>query len=1030
MLQSYEIPSKYVLPFRIVLSLLFILGIAIYIIIFTFLTAFLKFLSITAAAIILINPVYGFYILAFALPLFGDQQGSKLFLNILDIILLFIPLSWCVRLIRAEKLEFKKTPFDYWLLVFFIAVFFSLLKIVPELKQLYNSDSSFSAFMRGVFTWYATTYHWSLKHFFDLILSILLYYFIINTLTLSHFKKFIKYALISYIIAVFLGIIDYFNIISLNFFRPENKEILKFGYRRLCSLFGHSGWFAEYMILLIPFIFGFLYFGNKRNQLFSFILLALSFITLLLTYQRGQWLAFIISSIVLISMISILRIPNYITGLKITFKQFVTLLICITAFLLIISFVLYETNSSLMSRVDSIFNIADRKNYIFSGWLLYWLSPILGNGIGSHYSIYSITIPESYTRIYQSDFATGHNSYTHILVECGPFALISFLALLFLSVKINITTPRNPIRTDNRIYILGLTGAFIAFLVDGFSQYSFYIRIVGILFWIFLGFTVLFNSVIEPKPTTPSRYKKVLKYSFFAVFIMLSSLALLKNPGGKSGAYGWEKWGDNYWRYGKEESIYTSYLEGRRIIIPVLIPHADFALNPVQVFISMNDKHIQDLVFNDTVIKYFDYTIKEKLPFNIVRFKFKVDRVWIPSKYDSKSTDDRELGIAIGSPIWTDAVEDESTLLSLKNQKTKKLYESLDDNNFESWTYKYNIGKVLSLAAPYSKYGRIGVESKNNKNNYGYWHIKNNCFPTKDGYIYRTKVVLSSNQKDAGKVPDIAVGLMEKDNQIGSFYTISSPNNECVSPTKKPIEYTLYFFPNTLPAVPHTDKNSDTFYGTFSVLNHNPDDAENAKVFMSDFNVKEIPLTRLKKTGATYNDILDMSSNWEFSMPFKYAFSDKSQFGMLEYRHSPGCLALIPNDTQQSFGQYEKVTSLVPPKGTIYRARFFIYTSYSPQAAKPSILLKFGLEDDSLSSNFIINDYESFHYFPLFKLEYYPMIVGRYYDVYFQLPDTVESVKSRLKTTFEISQAKPKPSNPKLEVFLSKVTIDEFSIEN
>ncbi len=97
------------------------------------------------------------------------------------------------------------------------------------------------------------------------------------------------------VISVILGLLDYYSIISLSGFRTLDPNVNPLGIQlRLQSTFGHPGWFAEFIIISIPFLLiGFS--GAKKTSSWKLLLLAVLFlceVALILSKSRVVWIAF------------------------------------------------------------------------------------------------------------------------------------------------------------------------------------------------------------------------------------------------------------------------------------------------------------------------------------------------------------------------------------------------------------------------------------------------------------------------------------------------------------------------------------------------------------------------------------------------------------------------------------------------------------------------------------------------------------------------------------------------------------------
>ncbi|MBI5675577.1 MAG: O-antigen ligase family protein [Nitrospirae bacterium] len=97
------------------------------------------------------------------------------------------------------------------------------------------------------------------------------------------------------VLSVILGLLDYYSIMSLSGFRMLDPNVNPLDIQlRLQSTFGHPGWFAEFIIISIPFLLiGFSGWHKTSSwKLFLFAILFLCELALILSKARAVWVAF------------------------------------------------------------------------------------------------------------------------------------------------------------------------------------------------------------------------------------------------------------------------------------------------------------------------------------------------------------------------------------------------------------------------------------------------------------------------------------------------------------------------------------------------------------------------------------------------------------------------------------------------------------------------------------------------------------------------------------------------------------------
>ena len=84
----------------------------------------------------------------------------------------------------------------------------------------------------------------------------------------------------------------------------------------------------------------------------------------------------------------------------------------------------------------------------------------------------------------------AHNLYLQIAVELGMFALIVFLAFIFLYAQFSFSFCKSAMSHSNRKICLGIFCGILAFLIQGLTDYVWYNYRVFLLFWMIVGLGV------------------------------------------------------------------------------------------------------------------------------------------------------------------------------------------------------------------------------------------------------------------------------------------------------------------------------------------------------------------------------------------------------------------------------------------------------------------------------------------------------------------------------------------------------------
>ncbi|MBL7662369.1 O-antigen ligase family protein [bacterium] len=300
---------------------------------------------------------------------------------------------------------------------------------------------------------------------------------------------------------IILGFLGYYGMIPLQELRGLDPTVNAGGVEfRMQSLFGHSGWFAEYVTLTIPCILLILLIPKTYWLRITLILVAalIGELTLVMTYQRGGWLSYPLTLFIIWGMIYLVRCheqgeANALCALK---KSFLKIMLSFPLTLVITAGVLHLSGLDLgayKSRALEISKTSDRTDFVRAGVMLGMLRPMLGLGGESFaYQFEKEFVAKSGTYFKSIDLplhGTAHNVYAQTFAGKG---LLGLLALILIALK-PLQLLLQSIKTNQQLeqIILNAIAACsgIAFLIYGNVQEIFYIPALGFIFFILIGLT-------------------------------------------------------------------------------------------------------------------------------------------------------------------------------------------------------------------------------------------------------------------------------------------------------------------------------------------------------------------------------------------------------------------------------------------------------------------------------------------------------------------------------------------------------------
>ncbi|MBN1901707.1 O-antigen ligase family protein [Candidatus Sumerlaeota bacterium] len=558
---------------------------------------FLNYILFLLLAASIFKPFYPLYLLFLLLPFFGNNPGGKHFLFFVDQILLIALLRWLIPLLFAKKIVLRGARFGVWIWLFFIATILCLFPLRLEILNEMRAIGNIKWLLYNVFNAYAVNYFWSLRVPLNLFLSIMFFYHVINNVSeKKQLSNLALCALSGMFLSLAIGILDFHNIIDLTFFRSLNPDIQRFGYKRLMSLFWHSGWFAEYLSLLSPFYLAFLCYRKFKLKLRHILLFTMILYGVVFTYQRAGWISFMSSAVVLLFLCG----KTYHYSYRRLLRIFVGLFVLSLGFaMLFLVFFDTDMKMSLVHRLQNIFQYKDRTHIWNQALILYSKKPFLGVGSGNYYLYHRSAFPPDHP-FFDYDKVTAHNTYIHLLVERGPFALLFFIVLLGSAFHSLIKSfGRGENNPDRRMIVVALLSSLTAFTVYGIAQYMFYIRIIELIFWFILALSEIVSRAeqdqYQENKRNPYRWHLV-------VFVAILSVFLCFQPTSRDMFY-----------WNKCEHIDSSFIgswfdpwdevtlpcEGDVVETRFFLFHPDVKTNPVHVSLTVNERALATFLTRD-----------------------------------------------------------------------------------------------------------------------------------------------------------------------------------------------------------------------------------------------------------------------------------------------------------------------------------------------------------------------------------------------------------------------------------------------
>lgn len=609
-------------------------------------------------------PLYGVF--GASLFLFGhkpDVSQALIFEFLLATLIL-------ITLTTPRAAEFK-FPATLILLMAFIFVSICSLVALPweHISEFANSTTAIPL-LTIIESSNSHSFFFSVKGVFRLTLFAVFVYVVTTRINaLSLLDALVKGAVAGAVLSCVLGILDYYQIISLMDLRQLDPLVNKNGQTRLQSTFGHPGWFAEFVTVAIPYIlYGFI---RQKNQIIKYSLLltlVICEVALILAQARSGWVAYPITLLfcwIFFYFLGGEKPASEVNKPKAIFVIFLSIPLTIAASVVIVlganqlaSNDEGAPSNQLVERAQNVLRVSDRTTPWIDGINVGRESLWTGMGYQSYrWHANTLThIQDSYLRKTQNSrkrgnhYPTEHNFYVTTFVSVGiiGFGLWAALCLCtsWLLIKDSITN-RKP---ENIPYLLSL----ISFHIYGFAQSMQYIPVV----W-FLAFLPFARAIAITSGQSSKSWMAIFPLIISACYLILSLPNFNSNQLRDKFAI------DSYW----EKSKYRiSYYQDLGVFPPENWPQGKFTwtgmhailkdrpqgLYKVQYHASHPELNSKPLIVKTTNMTAFETKqIVDRQGFHWLEIPIadnpimiSVSRTFQPS--DNGSKDTRNLGIALG----------------------------------------------------------------------------------------------------------------------------------------------------------------------------------------------------------------------------------------------------------------------------------------------------------------------------------------------------------------------------------------------
>lgn len=593
-------------------------------------------------------PRAGLLVFAAALPLFGAPPGGP-YLGALDV----SALAAIVTGLRAGS--GKRSPIDGGVLAVVAvttAAFLPLAYRPPawDLTTLVHLFSSLPEVERWtiLYTWRAMA---------NLFLGVGLY-FAVKRAFPDRSALLLGRALgVGIVSSLVLGFLELAGWIDLWSYRPIGLALFD---DRFHSVFFHSAWMAEFVILALPLAAVAWIRWRPGWRVGGLAMVVLAMVAILFSGQRGAWLTVLVQ----LSIVAVIARRGWLFTLK---RAAVVAAAIVAALVLIFCIVVArpEVGASVRERLaDVAGNLSNRTVIWGIAGEMAVERPLLGWGAGSFSPVFDLEteaagssrIPGRMVLGHHHNWLTAHNTYLMILAERGGLGLAALLLLGWLVVTgaWRASASRDGDTRGLAAAILVCAGGFAAY---GMVQYLFFPRANALLVWVLLGVA----ATVEPERRRP-RAEKIGQVLIAAALVLLPLRAILWDAAPARGdrSFGLHapepgEGGSFWWTSGKKAAIRVPWVD-EVMVLKVANGHPRASARSVAVEVLIDGAVVKQELLGEgwrTIRIYLGPPRKETIVLGV-----EVDRTFRPFS-DYRSSDDledsrdlRRLGVAFRSPQW------------------------------------------------------------------------------------------------------------------------------------------------------------------------------------------------------------------------------------------------------------------------------------------------------------------------------------------------------------------------------------------
>ncbi len=484
----------------------------------------------------------------------------------------------------------------------------------------------------------------------NLLSGILLFVIVANLFSPKFNKdleKILKGGIWMAVLVCLIGILFLFKIIP---FQPKTYLSLSLAGTHegaISALAFNRQYLAQYLLILFPFLFYLIYLNRGKSLRLTLYLLVLGLFVFSLSASMQR-------SVFMVLFLEIFFLIGFYTK-YVSIRKKSALLFFLIPFLLLAGMFLLDflfLNKRFLSRIILI-GLSDpdqRRVHLWNtAWNMFQYSPFLGVGLGKYFDFFPEFFKDPHFGWKTFGLFRGepHSFYFQTLAEQGAFGLLLILTLVGAVIFRLMKQAKEESVTEQKMLLGTLAVSLISWFLLGFFHNVAYVRSLGVLFWILLGW----SAGLTVPQTNPAKKKNIV--FFIGLLVLTAALGyqirlIYERPVGpffQAGFFNIETLpGGEKIRWMGKRAVLNTNIQGGKKEITVSAPLPGIKEHPQKILIGIGGK-MHEFILSDS--RWHRIMLPVEKPFTGKSLLTIETGYTFNPKKAKLSQDNRDLGIMI-----------------------------------------------------------------------------------------------------------------------------------------------------------------------------------------------------------------------------------------------------------------------------------------------------------------------------------------------------------------------------------------------